>query len=81
MGSGKYQNIGRAAAFSYVGIQLLVVALLGFFGGSWIDEQLGTPWIFTLLLIMVGMAACVIQLVRTVQRFEKEDSEEDEYSS
>lgn len=52
---------------STIGLAFVFALMLGFGGGYWLDRQLGTaPWL-TLLGFGAGLAAGVLNVVRTMQ--------------
>ena len=52
---------------STIGLAFVFAIVLGFAGGYWIDRGLGTsPW-FTLLGFAVGIAAGILNVVRTMR--------------
>jgi ATP synthase protein I len=52
---------------STIGLAFVFAIVLGFAGGYWIDRGLGTsPW-FSLLGFAVGLAAGVLNVVRTMK--------------
>ncbi len=71
----EYRQIGLLAA---VPALLLAGPLVGYFGGHWLDEWLGTdPWLMTLgVLFGLGSAGVEIyQLVKKSASLEKRDDE------
>ena len=52
------------AVASQFGISLAVSVVLGYFVGQWIDGHLGTGIIFTLIAVLLGLVAAVINTVR-----------------
>ncbi len=61
------QLLSRNRALA-VGSELGVATLLGLFGGSWIDDRLGTsPW-FTIIGLAIGAAAGIRSLMRFAPR-------------
>lgn len=52
---------------STIGLAFVFAIVLGFAGGYWIDRWLGTaPW-FSLLGFAVGLAAGILNVVRTMK--------------
>lgn len=52
---------------STIGLAFVFALMLGFGGGYWLDARLGTtPWL-TLLGFAAGLAAGVLNVVRTMQ--------------
>jgi len=59
-------------AFS-AGISLITPIVIGALGGNWLDQRFGTsPWL-TLILLLIGIIAGFTQLVRIMQRIEREE--------
>ena len=65
----------RWALLSSVGIMFPVSITLGAAFGYFIDRRFGTlPW-FSAIFLMLGIAAAFINLFRTLDKFEKLDTE------
>ncbi len=71
----EYRQISLLAA---VPALLIAGPLIGFFGGKWLDDWLGTdPWLMTLGVVL-GLGAAgveIYQLVKKSASMEKEDDE------
>src|ERR1051326_1911248 len=52
------------AVASQFGITLAVSVVLGYFAGHWIDDRLGTGIIFTLIGVLLGLVAAVLNTLR-----------------
>lgn len=52
------------AVASQFGITLAVSVVLGYFAGHWIDDRLNTGIIFTLIGVLLGLVAAVLNTVR-----------------
>src|SRR5437868_7021239 len=52
------------AVASQFGITLAVSVVLGFFAGQWLDGHLNTGVIFTLIGVLLGLVASVLNTVR-----------------
>jgi ATP synthase protein I len=52
------------AVASQFGITLAISVVLGYFAGHWIDDRLGTGIIFTLIGVLLGLVAAVLNTVR-----------------
>ena len=52
------------AVASQFGITLAVSVVLGYFAGHWLDERLNTSPIFTLIGVLLGLVAAVLNTVR-----------------
>ena len=58
---------------STIGLAFVFAIVLGFAGGYWIDRGLGTsPW-FSLLGFAVGLAAGILNVVRTMRAVSQPD--------
>jgi len=62
---------GYLALFSEIGMVLLVTTLLGVAAGSWVDQQLGTKWVFVLVGFLAGAGLGAYSIYRLVTRFLK----------
>lgn len=61
---------------STIGLAFVFALMLGFGGGYWLDRQLGTtPWL-TFLGFGAGLAAGVLNVVRTMQSVAKTERED-----
>ena len=52
------------AVASQFGITLAVSVVLGYFAGHWLDDRLNTGIIFTLIGVLLGLVAAVLNTVR-----------------
>ena len=52
------------AVASQFGITLAISVVLGYLAGHWIDDRLGTGIIFTLIGVLLGLVAAVLNTVR-----------------
>ncbi|HEY0581148.1 MAG TPA: AtpZ/AtpI family protein [Chloroflexota bacterium] len=52
------------AVASQFGITLAVSVVLGYFGGHWLDDRLGTNFIFILVGVLLGLVAAATNTVR-----------------
>jgi F0F1-type ATP synthase assembly protein I len=52
------------AVASQFGITLAVSVVLGYFAGHWLDDRLNTGIIFTLIGVLLGLVASVVNTVR-----------------
>ncbi|HSL24216.1 MAG TPA: AtpZ/AtpI family protein [Vicinamibacterales bacterium] len=67
----RIQTIKTIGALSTVGISFVLAIVLGVAAGYFLDRWLGTsPWLF-LLGFVFGLAAGVLNVVRTSQKFLK----------
>jgi ATP synthase protein I len=61
---GTARMIGQ---LSTVGLSFVLALVLGFGGGSWVDEQLGTaPWL-AFVGFFLGLAAGILNVYRVMQ--------------
>lgn len=59
---------------STIGLAFVFALVMGFAGGYWLDGQLGTkPWL-SLLGFAIGLAAGVLNVVRTMQSVSANES-------
>lgn len=59
-----FKTIGQ---LSTIGLAFVFALMMGFGGGYWLDQQLGTrPWL-SLLGFAVGLAAGILNVVRTMK--------------
>jgi F0F1-type ATP synthase assembly protein I len=49
---------------SQFGVTLAVSVVLGYFAGHWLDDRLSTGVLFTLIGVLLGMLASVLNTVR-----------------
>ena len=52
------------AVASQFGITLAVSVVLGYFAGHWLDERLNTSPVFTLIGVLLGLVAAVLNTIR-----------------
>ncbi len=76
----KYDRGKIASAYallSQIAIQLLVIMVMMFFLGRWLDQKLGTSPLFLLLCILLGMASAFKSMydigMNEVKKYEKHD--------
>ncbi len=62
---------GYLALFSEIGMVLLVTTLLGVAAGYWLDQQLGTRWVFVLVGFLAGAGIGTVGIYQLVTRFLK----------
>ena len=60
-------TIQALAVASQFGITLAVSVVLGYFAGHWLDDRLNTGIIFTLIGVLLGLVASVLNTVRLYQ--------------
>jgi ATP synthase protein I len=66
-------SIGSIGALSAVGIAFVLAIGIGFLIGYWLDRWLGTSPLFTLVFFFLGVAAGIVNVVRTANAVGKED--------
>lgn len=54
-----------------LGLTIAIPIVAGAAGGRWIDEKLGTGFIFTLILLCLGIAAGILGAYRLVAAVQK----------
>ncbi len=52
------------AVASQFGITLAISVVLGYFAGHWLDDRLNTGIIFTLIGVLLGLVAAVLNTLR-----------------
>ena len=57
-------TVQALAVASQFGIALAVSVILGYLAGHWIDDRLNTGIIFTLIGVLLGLVAAVLNTVR-----------------
>jgi ATP synthase protein I len=57
------------ALVSLIGIDLAVSVLLGFWGGRYIDQMLGSEPAFLIIGILAGLAAGIYGVMRIIKPF------------
>lgn len=72
------EQLRRVGSLSTVGLELGLSIAIGYLGGRWLDEKLGTgPWLEWIGLGF-GLAAAAQSLYRAVRRAQRLMEEEDE---
>lgn len=66
-------SIGSLGALSAVGIAFVLAVGIGFFAGYWLDRWLGTSPLFTLVFFFLGVAAGIVNVVRTANAVDREE--------
>ncbi len=76
----KYERGKIASAYallSQIAIQVLVIMVMMFFLGKWLDEKFGTSPLFLLVLLLLGMASAFKSIydigMNEVKKYEKHD--------
>src|SRR5437868_12563531 len=57
-------TVQALAVASQFGITLAVSVVLGYFAGHWLDDRLNTGIIFTLIGVLLGLVAAVLNTLR-----------------
>jgi F0F1-type ATP synthase assembly protein I len=70
------RTVGSAADFAGVGLQFAVAIVLFLFAGNWLDDQLGTNGLFTILGVFVGGGAAFYNMYRKITAAQRRDDEE-----
>ena len=72
LGTEGREQMKVAGRVSAVGIELALATMLGYFGGRWLDDRLGTtPW-FGFLGLALGLVAGFRGLYRIARRTKKD---------
>ena len=66
-------SIGSLGALSAVGIAFVLAVVIGFLIGYWLDRWLGTSPLFTLVFFFFGVAAGIVNVVRTANAVGREE--------
>jgi ATP synthase protein I len=66
-------SIGSLGALSAVGIAFVLAVGIGFLIGYWLDRWLGTSPLFTLVFFFLGVAAGIVNVVRTANAVSREE--------
>jgi len=67
------KNMRTLGALSAVGIAFVLAVILGFLAGYGLDRWLGTSPLFTIVFFFFGMAAGVLNVVRTASAVTRDD--------
>jgi len=70
-------TVQALAVASQFGITLAVSVVLGYFAGHWLDERLNTGVLFTLIGVLLGLAASISNTVRLYRALLRRTSEPD----
>jgi F0F1-type ATP synthase assembly protein I len=57
-------TVQALAVASQFGITLAVAVVLGYFAGHWLDDRLGSNFIFTLVGVLLGLVGAAVNTVR-----------------
>lgn len=73
--SGSMRNLRTMSLAFSAGISLIGPMIIGALGGNWLDRKLNTtPWL-TLTLLLLGIVAGFVQMIRMTKRLEREEEE------
>ena len=71
--SSEARTIRTLGQLSSIGLAFVFALVMGFAAGNWLDTRLGTqPWL-TLLGFAAGLAAAVLNVVRTMRTVAADD--------
>jgi ATP synthase protein I len=73
MSTPRRTSVGALGALSAVGIAFVLAVGIGFLVGYWLDRWLGTSPLFMLIFFFIGVAAGVVNVVRTVKAVDREE--------
>ena len=74
------EQLKQLGSLSTIGLEIALSIAVGYLGGRWLDEKLGTePWLEWIGLGF-GLAAAVQSLYRAVRRAQRLMEEEDDSS-
>jgi ATP synthase protein I len=68
-------SLGSLGALSAVGIAFVLALLFGFLIGRALDGWLGTSPLFTLVFFFLGLAAGVLNVIRTASAVSRDEEE------
>ena len=57
-------TIQALSVASQFGVTLAISVVLGYFAGHWLDDRLNTGIIFTLIGVLLGLVAAVLNTIR-----------------
>lgn len=66
-------SLGPLGALSAVGIAFVLAVVFGFAIGFFLDRWLGTSPLFIILFFFIGLAAGVVNVVRTVNAVSEDE--------
>jgi len=73
-GQPKAETIGTMGALSAVGIGFVLAVMMGFGIGYLLDRWIGTSPLFTIVFFFFGLAAGIVNVVRTAARVGRDES-------
>lgn len=71
-------NTSGFVRYSGIGIQLVAVILVFLFAGIWLDEKLGTKFVFTLALTLIGFFGGFYSFYLKMKNISKPERDKDE---
>lgn len=71
----RFQGVG---SYGTVGLDFVLAVVLGFFGGRWLDQKLGTNGWFAVAGFVLGVAAGFNNLFKAAKRMRQEMEREDQ---
>jgi ATP synthase protein I len=66
-------SVGSLGALSAVGIAFVLAVIMGFGAGYFLDKWVGTSPLFTIVFFFFGVAAGIINVVRTANAVERQE--------
>jgi ATP synthase protein I len=66
-------SLGSLGALSAVGIAFVLAVVFGFLIGYFLDKWLGTSPLFMILFFFFGMAAGIVNVIRTAKAVEEDE--------
>ncbi len=73
MASPDKSSFGSLGALSAVGIAFVLAVAIGFFVGYVLDRWLGTTPLFTIVFFFIGVAAGIVNVVRTANAVSRDE--------
>ncbi len=67
--------MGSLGALSAVGIAFVLAVVFGFFIGYLLDRWLGTSPLFIIIFFFAGVAAGIVNVIRTAAAVSREDKQ------
>ncbi|MEG6617351.1 AtpZ/AtpI family protein [Peptococcaceae bacterium 1198_IL3148] len=71
-GKGAFQAL---AITSTIGVELGITSTLGFYGGRYLDEMLGTTPVFLVICLLLGLGVGVMGIIKTINAFFKDNDD------
>ncbi len=66
-------SMGSLGALSAVGIAFVLAVVFGFLAGYFLDKWLGTSPLFIILFFFIGVAAGIVNVVRTANAVSEDE--------